>query len=452
MLSEHNPIAELIHQIQQKWIQEAYPFPDYKLIRWLIKPGEARLYEGFLKLESTEHGAIPEVLVAMLTPFKSAGTYSYDLISDWITAFENDAKTKDKLKEKQGTSEVWNFEAFRIKEIPQNATCDDELIGMLVQFHQQAMHKNMRLVVVLFPYSIQEMTSFKQWLVNLLKKNLPAFLSFMIFDHIGENYYDSVFEKYPAVTKSLHINLDLDGAVSKINKMGNPNDPEVQLRECILQMGNAVQKKDASLLQHWGEKALQVTQCSGLKSLYASAHIVYAGMLFNFKQFEKIDSLLNKGLIIARQGVQTEKASCHPLIVQFYGYMAASKQHQKKLAESVIFLENQGDAAVEYGLAIMALAPYHQAYAISKKVIPERYNDLIQKAYAAGCLLQIEEQLNSSFPAIALEYMQWQLAKHKMEEAIQTDAALNHSLGNGWKELAKSAGASYTAEMKYQLS
>ena len=75
MLSEHNPIAELVHQIQQKWIDEASPFQNLKLVRWLIKPDEARLYEGFLKLESTEHGAIPEILVAMLTPFLNEVNY-----------------------------------------------------------------------------------------------------------------------------------------------------------------------------------------------------------------------------------------------------------------------------------------------------------------------------------------------------------------------------------------
>lgn len=71
MSSEHNPIAALISQIQQKWNDEASPLTDdIKLFRWLIKPDEMRLFEGFLKLESSEHGSIPEVLVAMLTPFQ----------------------------------------------------------------------------------------------------------------------------------------------------------------------------------------------------------------------------------------------------------------------------------------------------------------------------------------------------------------------------------------------
>ena len=36
MNNEHNPIAQLITTIQQKWIKDVTPYPSYKLIRWLI--------------------------------------------------------------------------------------------------------------------------------------------------------------------------------------------------------------------------------------------------------------------------------------------------------------------------------------------------------------------------------------------------------------------------------
>ena len=64
MTYEHNPVIELLRQIQRKWTDDVSLFPKLKLVRWLIKPEEARLYEDFLKIESTEHGAIPEILVA----------------------------------------------------------------------------------------------------------------------------------------------------------------------------------------------------------------------------------------------------------------------------------------------------------------------------------------------------------------------------------------------------
>lgn len=447
MLSEHNPIAELVHQIQQKWIDEASPFPDLKLVRWLIKPDEARLYEGFLKLESTEHGAIPEILVAMLTPFLNEVNYSKHLIKDWIRAFKEDTKTREKLKTK-GINNTWQSETFLAESEKEKSDGDQLLLNMLSTFQQEMPDKKSSLVVALFPRSIHDMDGFRYWLTALLKKKIPPEISFMIFDHIGENYYDRIFEKNPEITKTLHVNLNMDDAISKIAKMGDPNSPEVKFRECILEMGKAVQKNDQPKLEEWGEKALLVTQQSGIKNMFASAHLVYAGMLFSFKKFDKIDSLLNKGLHIAQQGLKLDDTSCKPVIIQFYGYIAASNQHQKKMPEAISAYEKQGDLAIEYQLPVMALMPYQQAYTLSKSKLPHQYDGLIQKAYATGIALQKEELVYSGFASIGLDFYMWQQNHQQYEEAGETDNKLKEIFGDDWKEQAKQTGAKYAVNTK----
>ena len=435
MLAEHNPIAELIHQIQKKWTEEVSPFPQFNLVRWMIKPQEARLYEGFLKLESTEHGAIPEVLVCMLTPFKSEDTYAASLISDWIKAFREDTKTQEGLKKRIANN--WGPEGLIAETSGSDDAHDQQFLHMLSSFHREMIDQSMRLVVALFPHSIHQMEGFKRWLVRLLKINIPDTITFMIFDHVGENYFDGVFAKYPETTKSLHIDLDMDGAISKISKMGDANSPEVKFRECILEMGQALHKNNQKKLEEWGEKGLQITRKSGLKSLFATAHIVYAGMLFNFKPFDKIDALLTKGLGIAKQGLELEGASCKPLLIQYHGYIASSKQLQTKMAEAIAAFEKQGDVAIEYGLAAMGLMPYRQAYTLSKKHVPHRYNELLEKAYAAGSSMTVEEQTNSCFAAIAFDFMQWNESRQNWEEAEKTNTDLKEIFGADWKVHAK---------------
>ncbi|MGN6211625.1 hypothetical protein [Parafilimonas sp.] len=442
MASEHNPIAGLIHQIQQKWIDEVSPCPQIKIARWLIQPDQARLFEGFLKLESTEHGALPEVLVTMLTPFKNERTYAFNLIKDWIDIYESDEKTQQKLTAAQKTTD-WNAKSFLAEKAEHNNTDQtDQLIKMLTAFHAKMIGNNMRLVVALFPYSIHDMEGLKRWLASLLKKDIPDSITFMLFDHIGEYFFDNVFTRFPDVTKSLHINLDLDGAISKITKMGDPNSPEIQFRECMLEMGKAVQHKDITQLNKWGEKGLTVTQRSGIKSMFATAHIIYAGMLFNFKVHDKIDALLSSGLTIAKQGLQTEAATCRPLIIQFYGYTGASKQAQKKMKEAITAYEKQGDLAMEYQLAAMALTPYWQAYNLSKKNEPLRYKELLKKAYSIKNFMQKEELENSSFAVIAYDYAKWLEDNQQWEEAKQTDNEFKTIYGDDWREQVKKPGAS----------
>lgn len=434
MLAEHNPIAELIHQIQKKWTDEASPFPELKLVRWLIKPEWARLFEGFLRLESTEHGAIPEVLITLLTPFQNEYLYSRSLMKDWMQAFNDDHKTGAQFTKKNPGND-WNADRF-LAELS-GSDPDYQLLQIFSLFHTKMVNQQMRLVVALYPRSIESTEGFKRWLTKMLNTGIPEPITFMIFDHVGEFYFDKVFEKNPETTKSLYVNLDLDGAVKKIAKMGNPNSPEVKFRECILEMGESVQKNNLKQLQEWGEKGLQITQRSGLKGLFASAHIVYAGMLFNFKQYEKIDALLIKGLQIAKQGVKLNDVSCKPLLIQFYGYIAASKQLQKKNTEAIEAFEKQGDLAIEYQLPAMALMPYQQAYTLSRKSLPHRYEEILKKAFAAGKALSLEEQTNSSFASIASDFMQWQEGKQLWEEAKQTDNDLKIILGENWKEKAK---------------
>lgn len=447
MLSEHNPIAELVHQIQQKWIEDVSPFPGLKIVRWLIQPGEARLYEGFLRLESTEHGAIPEALITMLTPFVSEFSYSQNLIKDWIKAYKEDVKTREKLQQKN-IDRSWIYQPFLQGAEMNDNDFDKVFLDMLIAFRSEMVDKSMKLVVALFPYSIHNMNGIRSWLSIMLKKEIPEGISFMIFDHIGENYYDRIFEKHIDTTKTIHVDLNMDEAVSKIAKMGDPNSPEVKLRECILEMGNAVQKNDQPKVDHWGEKALLATQQSGLKSMFATAHLAYAGMLFNFKKFEKIDPLLAKGLRIAQQGLKLNDASCKPLIIQFYGYMAASRQLQKNTDEAIKAYEKQGDIAVEYQLISMALTPYQQAYNLSRKKMPMLYDDLLHKTYNTGIILSKEELVNSSFASIGWDFYVWLQTHQKHNEAEETDKRLTEIFGKDWKEQAKRTVGQYLADAK----
>lgn len=439
MSSEHNPIAALISQIQQKWNDEASPFTDeIKLFRWLIKPDEMRLFEGFLKLESNEHGSIPEVLVAMLTPFNSTSSYSGDLINDWIKNYEEDEKTKDKLKSKNISTD-WDTNPFRKTDASSNN--EQQLVNMLFSFHQKLIGKENKLLVALFPRSIGENEEFCFWLMTLLKCKIPKEITFLIFDFIGDDYFEKVCDKYPDLTKSLHVNLDLDGAVSKIVKSGNPNTVEYKLRECILEMGKAAQDNNLDKLNKWGQRALEVTQKSGIKSAFSSAYIIYAGMLFNFKKFNEIDTLLHQGLAITKKGLELNDEACKPLIIQYYGYMAASLQLQNKLKEAIIAYAKQGDVALEHQLNMMALMPYQQAYTLAKKQLPEQYPLFLQKAYEAGTQLSKEEQQSSNLQGIAYDYMQLLEEGNQIKEATEVNARMVEIFGIDWKESGETLSA-----------
>ena len=112
MNNEHNPIAQLVSKIQNKWNSDVTPHGHLRLVRWLIIPSQARLYEGFLRLESTAHGSIPDMVIALLTPFKSTERHSSTIIKDWIESYRKDSENIESYA-KNNPDFVWdpgNFE------------------------------------------------------------------------------------------------------------------------------------------------------------------------------------------------------------------------------------------------------------------------------------------------------------------------------------------------------
>ena len=434
MASEHNPIAGLISQIQQQWKKEASPFPQIKLFRWLIHPQDARLFEGFLKLEATPHGKVPEAMITLLTPFANELDYSIELIKDWSKQYIEDSK-KYSIEKNGSVFSKWSPAKYQqLARALTYDTGDELLIDMLNDFQQSVLGET-RLALILLPHSIKDMEGFKRWMKTIVKKNIPPAICFTIFDHYEANQFDIFFAENFDNTKTLYAELDLDGAIHKITKQGNPNDPEVKLRECILEMGKAAQFKNESKLHEWGTKALEVTQKSGNKGLLASACIIYAGMLFNFKDFQKIDELLAKGLQIAHKGAHLNDPACPPLVIQFHGFIAASNHQQKKYIAALTAYEKQGDLSCEAQTPGMALTPYYQAYKLSERIETDRYQELIEKAFNTGLRLSKEELVYSNFVNIANDFITGLEQQTKWGEAQTAEQKVKALLGEDWKLL-----------------
>src|SRR5689334_7806802 len=171
MINEHNPIAQLITKIQQHWAQEVTPFPDIKLIRILIDEQESRLYEGFLKLESSANGKLPEFFVALLTPFSSKRTYSRDLINAWLDAFERDKDVFDQVAS-QGRRLTWDHRKYREEQMNEAVNADVLLLQMLSTFQSALGVPNQHLTVALFHYSIGSISEFRDWVKRIVDLNI----------------------------------------------------------------------------------------------------------------------------------------------------------------------------------------------------------------------------------------------------------------------------------------
>lgn len=433
MSTEHNPIAVLVSKIQRKWNEEVHPFENFKLVRWIINAEQARLYEGFLKLESSPHGSIPEVFVVLLTDFESKESFSKKLITHWLGEYKSD-KAKAEKENAHADTFSWDFSPVEKQLEIKGTDYGALLLEMLHGFQQSLAGKQTKVVLALLPATVSSVNDYGDWLNDLLKQGIPEHIRLSIFDYEEERYFDDLFKRFQTSTKSLAVPMDVQAAIGKLAKMGDPNSEEVQFRTCMQEMGDAVAANNFSRLEKWGTKGLEIAQRSGKKGFYASAHIIYAGMMFSFKKYEEIGYLLEGGLRLAQLGQAEGDEVCKVLIIQFYAYKAACKQHEEKDMEAADLYVRQGELSIQFGFAVQALTPWWQAYSLYHKKDEKVYGALLEQTYTHATTCAVEELKNSCIGYIAFDYHDYLHNLKQTEKCKEVDVFMNAIEGENWKE------------------
>jgi len=431
-MNEHNPIAQLVNQIQRQWLEKTANKPALRFVRFIIKPEEARVYEGFCKLESSEHGSLPEVFVTQFTSFEDEDTFSAALIKDWLDTYEKSMALVEQVNERALFS--WDPRPFKqLLERQNGAPMDDVLLSLLGSFRQSLPQQHKQLVLALIPRQVSSTKAMKTWIATLLKKGIPAGVKLLVIDHVNVDHFAFHERQFPDMVCSIHVPMDLQGAIQKLATTGNPNDPEIMLRKCVFEMGAALKDKDVKRLHRWGQQALDATQRSGNKGLFATAHIMYAGMLFHFKKDPKIPELLERGQRIAKQGVQMNDGACLPLLVQFYGYHGAYAQIRRRFTEAINWFIQQAELAEQHKFSQQSLNAWYQAAELCRRKDSGRYYDVLEKGYKAGLHLSDEEISASIYIYLLRDYYDYAYA-HRQHETVQAiDEKMGRVFGNDWK-------------------
>jgi hypothetical protein len=255
----------------------------------------------------------------------------------------------------------------------------------------------------------------------------------MIFDYSDSRYFDVLMKNHQETAKSLSVPLDLDGAIAKIASAGDPNNPEVQFRKCMTKMSKGASDQNLEMVQKWGERGLAATQGSGIKSLFITAHVVFAGILFNFKEFEQIDDLLAKALKLSTSALKGGDETVKPLLIQTYGFQASSKQLQKKREDASKLFCKQADTALELGFPQQPLTSWWMAYSAIKKEDKEQYREIVAKAYNYGHEQEPETLKSTCMSFIAADYYTINDDNRELELCEQIDTFMTEIEGSNWR-------------------
>lgn len=444
MNNEHNPIAQRINHLQDVWTQQRMIEPNAQFVRWMINEPDLPLVNGFYKLESSPYGKIEETIVVMLTDFESPANFSYTLAKDWLEAYKKDTEKYPELK--------WpDFDTLNdhFKQLDKEDTqvVDDFLVELLTKFKTYE-GKTTPMFVGINPRKVGSHDALCAWLTNIIEL-LPKNIGFVVTDYKEGNYFDAIFKDEEAIFIKQTIRLknqDIKGAYTDLMIQGDPNDPQVAFRKCMIKMGEGASNNNLNEVVKWGKRGLEITQSTGNLSFWASAHLIYAGFLFGFKDDKRIFQLLDNGIEIGHQ--QIDDKSLLGVTLQLYAYKAAYYSIIDNKLEAITWFLKQARLAIEYNEQLIAVSAYKSTMLLLDQIKDiEELENIAPEAYKACVTIESEILKTTEFAYLGKHHIDI-LRNNKEEqtekEIQEVDIYMRELFGSGWenqgKELWKKLG------------
>ncbi|CVK17226.1 hypothetical protein Ga0061079_1262 [Apibacter mensalis] len=384
MNNEHNPIALRINRIQQKW-KDKIQGKNYKVVRFLLEDeDDLPLINGFYKLESSIYRSIDEVLVVMLTDFVNSNEYSYLLAKDWIGEYEKNLSKHPNLPWKEFSEYKEKLQQANPEQLQGRL-----LIDLLSSYQKCMPNQTENLRIGIIPRKISSYQDFAKW-IEKFAMQLPQGIGIVLTDYTQNLYYSRLMNNSNFSGCSLTVeSQNMKDAYEELIKSGNPADPQVKFNTCMLEMGKKASEQNKKGVYHWGKKLLEIGQSTADKSIWASAHLIFAGFLFGFKDVN-IHPLLDKGIAICQSQLKNNDTSSLSILLQLYNYKASYYSIENKPAKAWECFIKSTEEAMHHQHIMEAISSCKNAIIVAEKHFMKSdmnyymENGFFKKVYSQG--------------------------------------------------------------------
>jgi hypothetical protein len=425
-----------------RWREEVQS--GHRLVRWMLRPEDSRMYEGFCRLEASPQGNLDHLFVFFYTPFVEAVEFSYAIMSDWLREYTGNAEQRAALAA-AGIKGEWDVAVYR-RAVDERAfaACDALLPSMLDAWRGWLGMPEAAIVLALLPKQMGAPAGFVSWLTEWRRRPGPEGVQLLVFDHSTGNFWGEVFDRGGEDCCTLRHELRMEEAIREIATAGAATDPQAAFRECLFEMGAAAAAKDRQRLEDWGEKALVLGRKSKDELLLGTAYLSYAGMLFPFKAHLRIDVLLEGGFAVCRRGVERGEGSMRSLLLQYYAYKGSHCQLRRQRKEALDWFMRMGTEAEEFGYWSQALSAYYKTFVFARyKHFEEEQRLAVQRAMELTDRLSSDEIVAGEYPFLALEFMQG-LAPTELSRNVE--GKMMEVFGPGWRQTVEELEKNYTRQ------
>lgn len=386
MNNQHNPIAVRIDNINDLWEKSKKQNSDIKLFNLISNSVDYPLIQGFLQLATSEYSKTTDTFVVQTINFNSITDFYHTLIDNWLNSFESDLKKypdwdwKDFNLLKKRFSEI-DYKTDKLKNF---------FIEILNSFKKFEDRNDSDIILTLIVNKIENSEELYDTLQQL-HSSTPSFVSILLIDSKERNIYEKMIKKsFKDCAVTIEVpNQDIFSAYEEIATQGSPNDPHVQYRKCLFDMGKAAQNNDKNKVKELGDKLIKISEGIREINLIASSHLIYAGFLFQFKVGKLIYKLLNKGMELLEPYYTQDESSAN-IYIQLLMHKASYFSIDGDKKKAIALFEESAIIAKKMNLPIQAINSYNYALILALKKERNIYEDILVDAFNFGYSLSDE--------------------------------------------------------------
>jgi hypothetical protein len=446
MNNAHNPIAVRVENIQKIWNKTRADKPKAQIFSMICYTEDYPLVDGFIRLESSAYGKSEDSFVAFVIDFYDIKDFYTTIIEQWILTFEEDLKKnptwnwEDFVSYKQALPEIDKLSIEHLK---------DFYIKMLISF-KKFEARTANLLIVSFLIKKVSDPDLLNESIKELAALLPDTIGFLFLDYQERQQYKEVIASMKEKGITIEIpNQQINKAYKEIATQGNPNDPQVQYRKCLFEIGEAAKQNKQEKVKKLGNELINISKSTGETSFWASSYLIYASFLFQFKdEKELIHQLLDKGIKITTPFYK-EKEDIAGILLQLLAYKGSHYSILGKQDLAIDYFLKQITIAKEIQQEMQVINGYNYALLLAAKKRDGQYTEILDNAFEYGYALTDNTLKIINFTFIANSYLE----NDPKIDYSEKEAIANRMVtifGENWKDNPKQIAKQIQEE--YQLS
>lgn len=438
--NEHNPVAFKISKIAKIWSKIRLDNNKAKLFQIICSQEDFIIVNGFIQIEASKYGKSNDSFLMFSVNFDNQYQFLYDISKEWLESFERELDNHPNRNWK-------DFYELKREFIALNKIDDSIEIffrKLLVSFKLFEQKKDNLILLTLIPKKIADYSLFNTFMKRLVTL-IPNDYGIILIDFKNkENYNELVFDLDSIASQVIIPYQDMSSTYKELATQGNPNDPQVKFRKCLFEMGENAAKKDKEMVDYWGHQMLSIAKGSGDRSFWASAYLIYAGFLFQFKT-DNIINLLDTGIQIVDVEYKNNSQSAG-ILIQLYSYKASYYSIIGNKDEAIKNFLKQAKIAEEVKMFEQMLLANIYALLLIKNDSDYLYKEIIKNSFEKGYLLSDEILKVINFAFITNKYLLLENDKITTSQIIDIEHRMINIYGESWREFGNKISSSIKIE------